>query len=420
MKPRKGGWKQGGIATVVILVVLALIAILLIVNAALVWRSDKQLENQLAAIRAAGDPVSIAEMAGEPLAPESNAATYLMRARADTEAISKELSPVYQSETYSDARPTEAEANAIQAAFDAYPKILPLLQQAAACERHVPLYDYTVDSRAFMEQMLPNVNSTRGTVRLLRALVLMRLAQGDQPGAVDGCDLLLRLCRHFRREPMIVGYLVSVACDTMAVQTVNQVLRAGPLSSEARQTIEGQLALRDSEEAFRWVMKTERAYGIDAFRELPSRNIWFARYFWNRDELSYLALLQQEIDHTAAPATKVRFARSSQAISIKPGKLSQLILPAVQATRRATKRIDSLVRCLRVLNALQGHTERGGADERQLSDLDLPPEVTVDPYTGKPLTVKRQPDGWLVYSVGENLKDDGGQLDNVTDVGVGP
>jgi hypothetical protein len=55
-----------------------------------------------------------------------------------------------------------------------------------------------------------------------------------------------------------------------------------------------------------------------------------------------------------------------------------------------------------------------------LSALNLPPEVLVDPFSGKPLQVKRTPEGWLIYSVGKNLQDDGGEFEDALDVGVGP
>ncbi|MNC97095.1 hypothetical protein D3C83_146420 [compost metagenome] len=54
-------------------------------------------------------------------------------------------------------------------------------------------------------------------------------------------------------------------------------------------------------------------------------------------------------------------------------------------------------------------------------DLNLPKEAKIDPYTGDPLLVKFTDDGPIIYSVGRNQKDDGGNVkDNAEDVGVGP
>ena len=83
-----------------------------------------------------------------------------------------------------------------------------------------------------------------------------------------------------------------------------------------------------------------------------------------------------------------------------------------------------MIRCLRVLNALQTHVPAGSNAVPKLADLGLPAETTTDPYTypRKPLHVKKLPQGWLVYSVGPNEQDDGGKLEDPMsgDVGVGP
>ena len=84
------------------------------------------------------------------------------------------------------------------------------------------------------------------------------------------------------------------------------------------------------------------------------------------------------------------------------------------------ERTRALLRCLRVLNALQGRLETTGAETAALSELGLPTEITLDPFTGQPLQVKKTDRGWLIYSVGRDLKDDGGSLDDWKDYGVGP
>jgi len=55
-----------------------------------------------------------------------------------------------------------------------------------------------------------------------------------------------------------------------------------------------------------------------------------------------------------------------------------------------------------------------------LAELGLPAEVTTDPFNGQPLHVVKRPNGWLLYSVDMNLKDDGGQVGQYSDSGFGP
>ena len=62
----------------------------------------------------------------------------------------------------------------------------------------------------------------------------------------------------------------------------------------------------------------------------------------------------------------------------------------------------------------------GGDRVPPLGDLGLPSDATTDPFDGEPLRVKNAPRGWMVYSVGRNGVDDGGQFEHAADVGVGP
>jgi len=74
---------------------------------------------------------------------------------------------------------------------------------------------------------------------------------------------------------------------------------------------------------------------------------------------------------------------------------------------------------------LQTYVPAGSNEVPKLTDFGLPAEAITDPYTGESLRVKKTPQGWLVYSVGPNFRDDGGKLDDPDDqingdVGVGP
>ncbi|HJS06562.1 MAG TPA: hypothetical protein VJ809_02855, partial [Pirellulales bacterium] len=101
------------------------------------------------------------------------------------------------------------------------------------------------------------------------------------------------------------------------------------------------------------------------------------------------------------------------------GVLANLLAPAIAASVAARDRDLALIRSLRVLNALQGFEEREGRPASGLKDAGLSGDATIDPVTSAPLIATRGERGWSVYSVGKNEKDDGGDLDDWLDVGVG-
>jgi hypothetical protein len=58
--------------------------------------------------------------------------------------------------------------------------------------------------------------------------------------------------------------------------------------------------------------------------------------------------------------------------------------------------------------------------ETNLLELGVPQGMTIDPMTGDTMKVKGRTSGWVVYSVGTNLKDDGGDPSKQEDFVLGP
>jgi hypothetical protein len=194
--------------------------------------------------------------------------------------------------------------------------------------------------------------------------------------------------------------------------------------------LDAELALHERMEGYSWAIKTDRAFGLDSFRGFPLRNFWlYNRGRWNREESEYLdtiaAYLAMAPDRTPRRQSKLTLDKSTGQIA---GSFAELYYPSLDATQLATTRTRAMIRCLRVLNALQTHVPAGGNKTPTISDLGLPVETTTDPFApydaDKSLHIKKTPQGWLVYSVGPNEKDDGGKINgpnpNLEDIGVGP
>jgi hypothetical protein len=119
----------------------------------------------------------------------------------------------------------------------------------------------------------------------------------------------------------------------------------------------------------------------------------------------------------------VRVEPSSQRL-IVPG-LGDLggtqVALSLVGTVSADVRSLAMARCLRVLLALAEYRQKFGKEAETIEQLSLPREVTIDPASGKPLKMKKQGTGWLVYSIGPNGVDDGGRMDLIKgDYGISP
>jgi hypothetical protein len=201
------------------------------------------------------------------------------------------------------------------------------------------------------------------------------------------------------------------------------VLRSGPLASKSYEALDAELARQNLGRAAQAALRGERAFGLQRFREMSDD--WRVGYMkmpsGKNDECAYLELMDELIREAPLPYSK-RLGHNSDANALanRAGPLTQLIIPATRAMSVASARAEATNHCLRILCALARREAAGNSGEPKLADLGLPPEATIDPFNGEPLRIKQLPDGWLVYSVGHDMKDDGGSLADLDDTGLGP
>ena len=208
------------------------IAILLILNAYFVSTTGRRLERQLLALREAGEPVQLADLAREPIPPEKNADVYFRRATGDLDAIQKELLVMYPKVGYppDTGKLSSADQEKLEKLFAAYPKVMPLLEQAANCPDYDPQLDVTLPPSRFLQPFMDRTTKHRLLYRVLRARAAWLLSKGRIEDALAEQVMSLRLARLWRREPMLIGYLMTAACEQTAMSVVNQVMQAGAVS----------------------------------------------------------------------------------------------------------------------------------------------------------------------------------------------
>jgi hypothetical protein len=403
----------------------AAIAILLMLCAYLVWSTGPQLLGRLVAIREAGDPIQLADLAHAPIPPEKNADAFLRRAADDLDAIQKELLAYYPKRGYPPETVAPADQDKLEKLFAAYPKVMPLLEQAADCPDNDPQLDCSLPTTRFLELYFKRPEKHRLTNRVMLARSAWLLSKGRADDALATQLVTLRLTRQWRREPLMIGYLVTVACELGAMESANRVLQAGAVSRSSRQALDTELALHDTMDGYNWALRSERAYSLSAMRELPHTAFWLTRGFSNDAMLRLLELYDRYLEKGSQPYAKVvsesnAATRPSTSLVNPFRNLVTLLEPSMAALRDPAERTRAMSRSLRVLNAIQARVPSGGDQVPNLADLGLPEQATIDPYNGQPLHVKKLPEGWLVYSVGRNMVDDGGIPDYKNDLGAGP
>jgi hypothetical protein len=398
---------------------------------ALVFYSRYSYSGRISGIRAAGDPVSIADLAPKPVPAKDNAAIYLNAAAAPLDAFAKEQyrftqSPegkAYQAATERGELASPEQIAAMRAILDKYSDVDAKLDQAAACDAYASRLDYSLPPDQLLVAAMDSWTDARSVGRFITWQMEVAIAEGRTDDAVTLGIRLLTLARMYGAEPTVSASLVVMAIYGGATPRVYESLASGEISIALHQRLDDELARGIKSLESDAALKSERAYNIDALKSqfgvLGSLPIGWPPRSQQADTLDFYdrmlpAMQMSWHDQRNQPGGSI-FAATQGSVTT-----GSMLLPAVHAWFEAKNRTIAMLRSLQIYNAIQEFAITNSREANSIIELALPAAATVDPFSGKPLVMKKTDDGWLVYSVGRDGVDDGGNFTNLKDYGVGP
>jgi hypothetical protein len=313
----------------------------------------------------------------------------------------------------------------------------PLDEARTLADRPWGRFNVTLSPIAFTTS-LSHVESVRQVNRLLTLDAVGRAADHDIDGALSDIRAMVNTGRSIGDEPIAMSQLVRMALVGNALSTLERVLAQGEGSDAELMAVQDLLALEAKAPVLLWAVQGERASSFDTMTKLASGTIGFnrlmgaatgtrANYWLSPPRLLYehnagvtldlmndAALIARQPMREQLPlwvAWEGRVA-SERAGTLGPfiSSISLLLMPSMRhIANRALDRAAELA-CAQVILAAERYRLAHGDWPTSLGDLvpdylDAPPE---DPF-GPGLILKRDADGLIVYSVGGDGEDDGGQ-----------
>jgi hypothetical protein len=407
---------------------------LLVLVARLVWGFvvARQLNREISAIAAAGEPLTFSDLdrdlpavrEADDAAPYYEAAVALLRDR-DADALWNAVADYRRALTGTPAsRPAPELAGKVQELLERNRLALEMLDRGAAC----PGCSLDPGVERGMDYLLERLGRTRAAAKLLSARALVRAEEGKPDEAVDSLVSLLRWTRVFDRKPVMIVYLMRIACVSLASQDLGTVLSMTTPADAALERLETALAAVDEPGLFTRMLMAERVYSLQLMRQAiegggalahVERSVladqWPPMGFWTRPWIQRLA-----IGMVHDTGGFIRASRGSMATALRltrgdgpaTSQFGKLLAPALQkgflraawatAEIRASGAAVRVERYRRANGRLPATLDEAGAGVAGNS--------RVDPYNDRPLMYRRDGRGFVVYSVGENLADDGGDV----------
>jgi hypothetical protein len=285
-------------------------------------------------------------------------------------------------------------------------------------------------------------DNTRPLVALLPYEAMLRAHDRDMDGALESCRCMIQAQRAIGDEPFLISMLNRTAMRHEARNAVERVLAQGQPSEHSLARLQRLLEQEAETPLLLIAARGERGMSdgclqalqmgqisfqqIRAAFDLSSRGlsdkiedqqIDFSPTSLKNGRSLLLRYSNQIVEMAKLPAEEQR--RRFKDISIDPDELPHFV-------RILTARWEKLVpifhrdaadqRCIVTLVAAERFRRAQGRWPERLEEL-VPRYLAMvprDPFDGAPLRLRSTSDGLLIYSVGDDEQDNGGNIDNRT------
>ena len=318
----------------------------------------------------------------------------------------------------------------------------------ASAKRPEARFPIAYDHEPAFEILLPHLTQMKGLCQLLQVRATAELAAGQSGEAFSELKLGFRLSDAIRDEPILIDHLVRIATLGINLQTVREGLARHAWSDVQLAELEKYLASVNLLAEYQHAMRGERAFGTSALNYIRRQGLRFNAHEWFTDSLSgegfvswmpsgwfyqnMLTMSQMhqvftlpavdEKAHRVLPEYVERLAAATEALggeSYRPYKFfAAMFFPALSKAIMKSARMQTYVDAAQVACALERYRLANDKYPDTLAALEptFLEKVPNDVMDGKPVRYRiTTEDGYLLYSVGWNQTDDGGELAWKTD-----
>ena len=417
-------------------VLLVLVLLLAVLHGGATWLLGWHVEAEVARLKAAGAPVSAGDLAGAPIPASENAAVVYARALSliDTEQAKKDDNLLARYLKLPERTKDPGLRAAVEQTVARYSAVFPLARDAA----RRPQCRFPVQYGSFFSTLYPHLATMRRLARLLCVKAVLEARAGRMPEAVETLATAFGQAHSLRDDPSLISQLVAVAIVRTSSAALREVTAWGDLSEAQTRQLDEVLAGMEMTSGFDRAMQGERTSGVMFFdgirRGDPSVGGLFPdeeglsalvhhvlpSYAWRpllyADELAYLTTMSEQMRLAHLPWRELHDSRVAEDRYIQElpatALASRMVVPVFSRIARTRDLAETELAGSRVLLALLAYRSRFGAYPETLSALHarLGCDVPADPLSGRAFVYRRAGRGFLFYSVGDDLKDDGGRL----------
>ena len=391
-----------------------------------------------------------------PVADESmNAATlYEKAAELYKGSTDEEFSKLLQ-EKYGETTPEEKQR--IEKWIAENNKIFDLIMTGA----QKPYYWQEYKGDAMMAILIPNLADFRKLAKALRWKIWLAAEQGRYEGAFTNIKVSYKLGQQLKGDVILIEQLVGIAIETLAVGTLRDVLGEYEIDSPKLATLQEDFEQMIASEDFKVSLKAEKLFMYDEiqrcftedrfggghlypsrvmalgalgngnqlstyeiiFEVISSQEGWLGAaqvLFFHPNKQETLQMVESFYDFLEVIVPKTpgqmhieEFDPEKEAMTIIKGNmLLEFLTPALWKVSELGHRVKMDVEATLTLIAILRYRQDKGGYPENLEELitgGYLKRLPIDAWSDKPLVYRATDNNFILYSIGRNFEDDGGE-----------
>jgi len=289
---------------------------------------------------------------------------------------------------------------------------------------------YPVDFRMVSGVVMPQLRELRTAARNLQLEVYWYAEQDQTEAALNSIEDIFRLADTLSREPTMISQLVQIALKGLAISTIERVSNRTEFTEPQLIRLQEILSKAIDADMMYYGFVGERCFYVSVYKDGTKALFDFyygTNRFWDLVFIPYYisGLAEQDTIILVDVMTKCIKAlklpeeerlRKVQAIEAKVDDLSRIhilahmLVPAASRCVILELRMNANLDAALIATTVKRYRLANGVYPDTLTQLipNYLEEVPVDPFDGNDIRYKQLNPGFVVYSIGEDLVDNGG------------
>lgn len=289
---------------------------------------------------------------------------------------------------------------------------------------------YPVDLTVGLRMRLPHCGKLRDLSRLLRLAATYDADSGRHAESADKIVAGIAAARSLQREPILISSLVTIAVYAITLNGLSYSMSLTQYDDADLRKLYDAIEGESPHDNVIRMLCGERCLFHDLIIDISKKKdapeaLYELTGARHRDELFHLNMMRGWIEIAKLPFPEQLGAAKSYEAKINEALKTQSLIDlgwdsAYPICSLGSSQLDRFlvedatlvarIRCAQTAIAVERFRLKNNALPAGLEGLvpDYLSSVPVDPFNGKPLIYKKLSKGYVVYSVGANMIDDGG------------